>query len=228
MQKSGAHATDRFHRSCAVLIAVGVLSGNALGATKKCPATVKPTESTSLEAQTRRTGCITLLQKHGFSVPDPACTPGSINPTVKLAVLNNKSFTTACVRDKATSAAKKKTAYAAYGLSSPKSNTGSTQTCELDHLVSIELGGADTLDNIWPQCGPPDTQLAQRYFKVKDRVENYLKVQVRAGQMTLAATQKGIAADWTQYIEASEKYWSTHKAKGFGSDKSPSAKRKTP
>lgn len=161
-------------------------------------------------------------------MPDPSCTPGSINPTVKLTTLKSKSFTTACVRDKATSAAKKKTQYAAYSLSSPKTNTGAAQTCELDHLVSIELGGADTLDNIWPQCGPPDNQLAQRYFKVKDRVENYLNVQVKAGQMTLADAQRRIAQDWTQYIDASEHYWSTHAARGFGSDETPKRKGKTP
>jgi hypothetical protein len=70
----------------------------------------------------------------------------------------------------------------------------------LDHLVSLELGGADTLDNIWPQCGPDEVSLSERYFKLKDTVENYLARQVKNGQMELAAAQQGIATDWTQFL----------------------------
>jgi hypothetical protein len=88
----------------------------------------------------------------------------------------------------------------------------------LDHLISLELGGADTLGNIWPQCGPSGIVLAKRYFKIKDAVENYLAVQVRSGDMPLADAQHGIATDWTQYIAASTKYWSTHSIRGFGKD----------
>lgn len=68
-------------------------------------------------------------------------------------------------------------------------NTGRTQTCELDHLISIELGGADTLDNIWPQCGPRGVVLPKRFFKQKDDVENYLAAQVRAGAIRLEDAQ---------------------------------------
>jgi hypothetical protein len=199
-------------------VLVVLISASALATAKTCPTSVKPKDSTALAAATKTTGCDSGLKKNGYSVPDPKCTPGSINPTVKLSTLKNKNFTTSCVRDKATSGPKKKTTYAAYGLTAPQSNIGKTQTCELDHLISIELGGADTLDNIWPQCGPADTVLAQRYFKIKDGVENYLNVQVKAGQVTLDEAQKQIAADWTQFIAASESYWSAHKATGFGTD----------
>jgi hypothetical protein len=44
--------------------------------------------------------------------------------------------------------------YASYGIARPNNNTGASQTCELDHVVPLEIGGADTIDNIWPQCGP--------------------------------------------------------------------------
>jgi hypothetical protein len=79
------------------------------------------------------------------------------------------------------------------------------QTCELDHLISLELGGADTLDNIWPQCGPPGRVLRERFFKQKDIVENYLAKQVRDGVMDLNQAQQGIATDWTQYIDDARK-----------------------
>jgi hypothetical protein len=100
----------------------------------------------------------------------------------------------------------------------PKNNTGSTQTCELDHLVSIELGGADTLDNIWPQCGPSRVILAKRYFKIKDSVENYLAAKVRAGAISLKDAQHGIATNWTQYIDDARAYFKSHASRGFGLD----------
>ena len=141
---------------------------------------------------------------NGFFLPDPACTPGAINPTVTAEVLQDPSFRTACVRSQATTEAQKAGTYQWYGIPHPTQNTGSTQTCELDHLIALELGGADTLDNIWPQCGPDGVALSERYFKRKDGVENYLAKQVREGKMPLSEAQKAIASDWTQFLAASE------------------------
>ncbi len=78
--------------------------------------------------------------------------------------------------------------------------------CELDHLVPLELGGADGLGNIWPECGPANAPLARRNFKIKDRVENYLAAQVRAGRMPLAEAQRGIAGDWSRYLAAADRF----------------------
>jgi hypothetical protein len=149
-------------------------------------------------------GCSTRT-KNGFPIPDPNCTPGAINPTLTATVLRDPTFTTKCVRDNATSASQKAGTYTWYHIPHPKNNTGATQTCELDHLISLELGGADTLENIWPQCGPPGVQLRARYFKQKDIVENFLARQVKAGNMDLAEVQRGIAEDWTQYLDAAKK-----------------------
>ncbi len=140
--------------------------------------------------------------RNGYPVPDPNCTPGAINPRLTVAVLRNPDFRTACVRDNATSAKQKASTYVAYGIPHPDDNRGVAQICELDHLISLELSGADTLDNIWPQCGPDGVVLRERYFKQKDMVENYLAREVRDGNMSLEEAQKGIAADWTQYLEA--------------------------
>ena len=137
---------------------------------------------------------------NGYPVPDPSCTPGSINPTVTIAVLRDPAFRTACIRQQVTTAHEKAQTYSWYSIRHPANNTGGSQTCELDHLVSLELGGADTLDNIWPQCGPPGVGLDERYFKQKDAVENYLAWRVRHGEMDLAQAQKGIATNWTQYL----------------------------
>lgn len=144
--------------------------------------------------------------KKGFTLPDHTCTPGAINPSLTLKVLNDyENFRTSCVRDGATSPTEKNATYTWYVTKHPADNVGKRQTCELDHLISIELGGADTLDNIWPQCGPPGVALVRRYFKQKDRVENWLAHEVRNGRMELKEAQRGIASDWTQYIARANK-----------------------
>ena len=97
-------------------------------------------------------------------------------------------------------------AYSWYGIQKPRGNSGDNQVCELDHLVPLELGGADGMGNIWPECGPNATVLENRYFKVKDRVENYLADEVRAGRVPLATAQRGIATDWTQYLSEANRY----------------------
>lgn len=145
--------------------------------------------------------CATRLS-NGYPIPDPNCTPGAVNPTLTLAVLADPKFRTGCVRDNATTAQQKATTYLAYGIPHPANNRGTTQLCELDHLISLELGGADTIDNIWPQCGPDMVAARERYFKQKDAVENYLAGEVCTGAMDLTEAQKGIAADWTQYLAA--------------------------
>jgi hypothetical protein len=138
---------------------------------------------------------------NGFPIPDPACTPGAFNPTLTVDVLRNPDFRTSCVRSHVTTQQQKAMTYGLYGVPHPANNTGPNQTCELDHLIALELGGADTLDNIWPQCGPPGAPLAQRFFKEKDTVENYLAKMVKTGQMDLGEAQRGIATDWTQYLD---------------------------
>ena len=146
-----------------------------------------------------------VRMNNGFLLPDERCTPGAVNPTLTVEVLRNPSFRTSCVRGSATSGAEKAGTYAWYNIKHPTQNSGAIQTCELDHLISLELGGADTLDNLWPQCGPDGVPLAKRYFKIKDKVENFLAKQVRDGTMTLQDAQRGIASDWTQYIDAAQR-----------------------
>ena len=157
--------------------------------------------------------CNPDLKKDDFPIPDPACTPGAINPTLTLAVLKDSRFKTEIVRDGATKESRsgseehskelfKTDTYGWYDVAKPAGNEGENQTCELDHLISLELGGADTLDNIWPQCGPRgQADLDKRFFKEKDLVEDYLAALVRNGKMDLAEAQKGIASDWTQYLD---------------------------
>ena len=147
-----------------------------------------------------------VSSRNGYPIPDPQCTPGGRNSTVTLGVMQDPGWRTRCIRDCEVSQSKKHTAYSWYGIPNPLRNSGSNQVCELDHLVPLELGGADGMGNIWPQCGPDDAELRNRYFKLKDRVENYLADEVKSGRMPLDAAQRGIASDWTQYLEEANRY----------------------
>lgn len=151
-----------------------------------------------------RSGCHVRM-RNGHPLPDPKCTPGAINPTVTSDVLGNLNFRTRCVRNRATTAREKMATYRWYGMRPPKHNHGRTQSCELDYLIPLKLGGADTLDNVWPQCGPAHGPIWKRSFKRKDLVENYLAKMVRDGKMPLWQAQQGIAKDWTQYLPAAKK-----------------------
>jgi hypothetical protein len=72
-------------------------------------------------------------------------------------------------------------AYPAYGIA-----TGAES--ELDHLVPLELGGANDAANLWPEVGPLPN--------AKDSVERALNRAVCDGRITLARAQRVIAADW--------------------------------
>ena len=65
---------------------------------------------------------------------------------------------------------------------------------EVDHLISLELGGSNSIRNLWPQSYITQPLNAH----VKDKLENKLHSLVCSGQMPLAQAQKEIAADWTK------------------------------
>lgn len=62
---------------------------------------------------------------------------------------------------------------------------------EVDHLISRELGGADDVDNLWPQAWT-----GAHNARMKDRLENALHRKVCAGEMTLDFAQQVISGDW--------------------------------
>ena len=70
---------------------------------------------------------------------------------------------------------------------------------EVDHLVSLELGGSNSIQNLWPQSYTTQPLNAYR----KDRLENKLHALVCSGHLDLATAQKAIATDW---IAAYKKY----------------------
>ena len=63
---------------------------------------------------------------------------------------------------------------------------------KVDHLIPVELGGADAVENLWPQSLSTRPYNAQR----KDLLTQCLLARIAAGKMTLAKAQEEISEDW--------------------------------
>ena len=165
--------------AAALVVAAAAMSAAPQKHTKKHPPKNDTAISTSTAATSTEGGTATTTFVGAHEMySDRKLTPGATNPAVTQDNISQNicklGWSTGLVRDTQSTPAEKATTYKAYGIPHPKSNTGPNQTCELDHLISIENGGADSLDNIWPECGPANVLLAKRYFKMKDAVENYV------------------------------------------------------
>lgn len=79
----------------------------------------------------------------------------------------------------------------AFKTRTTKKGTLVKEGCEVDHLISRELGGADTEDNLWPQ---PYTQHPGAHEK--DWLENQLHKEVCSNTISLADAQKEIGEGW--------------------------------
>lgn len=116
-------------------------------------------------------------------VQDKACTPGAIFPDATVDQICTPGYSSS-VRN--VPIAEKDDVYAAYNITSHF-----TGQYEVDHLISLELGGSNDIANLWPELADPKPG-----FHQKDAVENYLHSQVCSGKMTLAKAQALIANDW--------------------------------
>lgn len=124
------------------------------------------------------------------NLPDPKLTPG-----VATSITQAKICATKWGKDaRHVTPAMKKQAFTEYGFT--KLNKDPRCPCEIDHLISRELGGADDVKNLWPQSyqGPWNAHM-------KDRVENRLHVEVCKGNITLQDAQHDISTDWTKTYE---------------------------
>lgn len=126
-------------------------------------------------------------------LPDPALTPGSLNPDVTQATIGTTICVpgwTATIRPPAsfTDALKKQQMANSYH------RPGTAKDYEEDHLEPLEVGGhpRDPL-NLWPE---PRTGMWPA--SKKDQLENVLKKDVCNGTITLAVAQQAIRFDWTK------------------------------
>ncbi len=131
--------------------------------------------------RTKTSGCI--LDRSPGAIEDKGCSPGDIIPSATKDVICVPGYSSS-VRNVPES--EKNDVYAEYGVTSH-----TTGEYEVDHLISLELGGSNDISNLWPEPADPKPG-----FHEKDKVENYLHKQVCSGAMSLAAAQRAIVDNW--------------------------------
>jgi hypothetical protein len=128
--------------------------------------------------QTKTSGCVA-----SGGLPDSGCTPGAIFANATKDMICQSGYARS-VRNVPQS--EKDQAYAEYGIASHYPGQ-----YEVDHLVSLEIGGSNDIANLWPQAASPTPG-----FHQKDQVENYLHDQVCSGAISLQEAQIEIATNW--------------------------------
>jgi hypothetical protein len=176
-----------------VVVAGGCTSALVTGGT--LPTTPPTTRPTASSATTTPAGVGAMVggnrcsyrQEAGYVLPDPACTPGAVNPAVTPAdsreTICARGWTATVRPPEAYTEALKHEQMDRYGA------TGSMSGYEEDHLIPLELGGSPAdPKNLWPEPGASPNP--------KDDVEYAANRAVCSGEMTLAQAQREIAADW--------------------------------
>ena len=182
---SATHAGTCSHHGGVATWLDGTGAGHATTPDAASPAASAPaaagTRTTLLHARTRTAACTR------GALPDPRCSPGAVDPALTRAILCSPGFHTSSVRHVPDSL--KHLVEIAYGME-PRAYG---RTIEIDHIVSLELGGSNDIANLYPEPGGGTSG-----YQVKDRLENALHRRVCAGTMTLATAQRGIATNWQQ------------------------------
>ena len=161
-------------------------------ATNKIRAVHSPgTVAADMDLAAAQCHTVILDQTAGIVLPDPACTPGAIDPAVtetNLATTICRAGYTATIRPPAAETGRfKKEALAAYGMQY-------RPTIEYDHKIPLELGGANSVSNLWPE---PNTATARNVNNPKDQVENTLNRAVCEHEVSLQAAQIAINTNWS-------------------------------
>ena len=143
-----------------------------------------PTPTASASSSTvHPKGCVARDSR-----PDPRCTPGAVFSGVTPQKLCVSGYTQSV---RAVSQAEKDRVYAEYGIVHH-----TTGQYEIDHLISLELGGNNDISNLWPEAAAPVPG-----FHQKDVLENVMHDKVCSGALSLQAEQHEIATNWIQAYE---------------------------
>jgi hypothetical protein len=182
--------TRQTFRRVLVLAALG-LAGSAIGC--RAPSSSPPPSAPVVAPPPSTTQSAPAEQQGSPIQPDSQLTPGAT-----LAVTTDDICVpgyTQVVRD--VPAAVKRQVYAEYGIAHHAPGE-----YEVDHLISLELGGSNSIRNLWPQSYRTQPWNAH----VKDALEDELHRLVCSGQLDLKTAQHDIARDW---IEAYKHYFHT-------------------
>lgn len=129
------------------------------------------------------------------SLPDPALTPGAVNPDVTQDNIQETicvpGWTRTVRPPEEYTYELKRRQIREYGYADRR-----LRDYEEDHLIPLSLGGSPTDPrNLWPEPRfPADGWTADR----KDELEAALALEVCAGEVSLAEAQQAIAHDWRE------------------------------
>lgn len=122
-------------------------------------------------------------------LPDPACTPGAYYPGAVTKVICVSGYTS---KVRHVTEATKRKVYAEYGITSHYSGQ-----YEVDHLIPLELGGSNSIANLFPESASPTPG-----FHQKDKLENQAHAHACDTSGTLRHLQRSMATDWTKLYTA--------------------------
>ena len=154
------------------------LAGGSRGQTVSRPAT-GVARTVLLAPRTRTQSC-----RRGPK-PDRRCSPGAYYSGLTPGVICSSGFRTSAVRNVPQS--EKFAVEREYGMAPAYYG----RSMEIDHIVSLELGGSNDVANLFPEPGSGPAN-----YHVKDRLENRLHDLVCSGAIGLRVAQRGIARDW--------------------------------
>ena len=123
------------------------------------------------------------MNSDGIARPNPALTPGAAVPGVSVEQVCAPGYAST---SRNPGLLDEQSVFQLYLLDYPAGLSGH----RVDRLIPSELGGADTLPNLWPE--PTTPQTAGR----KDQLAGWLHQLVCSGAVPLETAQRQVADDW--------------------------------
>lgn len=127
---------------------------------------------------------------HADVLPNRIVTYGAVDIEATVEKICTVGYTKS-VRN--VNSSKKKVVYMLYKEANPNKDS-----YEVDHLISLQLGGSNEINNLWPQSYTTEWNAHD-----KDRLENKMHKLVCDGKLDLPTAQYEISTDW---ISAYKKY----------------------
>jgi hypothetical protein len=161
------------------------------------PARPPHSAATRVKSQAISVGPTVLLGKQTRSDhcklgpdPDRACSPGAYSKGLTKRAICSDTFRTSSIRN--VTEATKNAVKVAYGLEPIAFGSA----LEIDHIVSLELGGSNDPANLFPERAD-----AHPGYRVKDKLENRLHDLVCAGEITLRDARRRISSNWQKLYQ---------------------------
>jgi hypothetical protein len=127
------------------------------------------------------------------AIPNPRLTPGATVLVSREEVCRDSRDSNRIVP-----VSLRKRVFESYGIPNAE-----PRAYEVDYLITPALGGADDINNLWPQPYSSTVWNA----RVKDALEDHLRNLVCEGKLDLPTAQREIATNW---IAAYKKYFNTN------------------